>query len=67
MGWNRDNVSADDVGARRAVDTRRRSHGLAVLTFTAFLVSRSGPSGSITNLSLTRRSCHCSAWAASLY
>ena len=39
MGWNRDNVTADDIGARRAVDTRRRSHRLAVLTFTAFLVS----------------------------
>jgi hypothetical protein len=39
MGWNRDNVTADDVGARRAVNTRRRSHRLALLTFTAFLVS----------------------------
>ncbi len=39
MGWNRENVTADDVGARRAVDTRRRSHRLAALTFTAFLVS----------------------------
>jgi hypothetical protein len=35
MGWNRDNVTADDVGA----DTRRRSDRLAALTFTAFLVS----------------------------
>jgi hypothetical protein len=39
MEWNRDNVTADDVGARPAVDRRRRSHRLAALTFTAFLVS----------------------------
>ena len=39
MGWNHDNVTADDVGARRTVDMRRRSHRLAALTFTAFLVS----------------------------
>ena len=39
MGWNSDNVTADDVGARRTVDMRCRSHRLAALTFTAFLVS----------------------------
>ena len=39
MGWSLYNVTADEVGARRAVDTRRRSHRLAALTFTAFLVS----------------------------
>ena len=39
MGWCRYNVTADGVGARRAVDTGRRSHRLAALTFTAFLVS----------------------------
>ena len=40
MGWNHDNVTADDVGARRTVDMRRRPHRLAALTFiTAFLVS----------------------------
>ena len=39
MGWSRYNVTADEVGARRAVDTGRRSHRLAALTFTAFLVS----------------------------
>ena len=39
MGGSRYNVTADEVGARRAVDTRRRSHRLAVLTFTAFMVS----------------------------
>ena len=39
MGWNSDNVTADDVGARRTVDMRCRSHRLAALTFIAFLVS----------------------------
>ena len=39
MGWNRYNVTADDVGARRAVDTRHRSPRRPALTFTAFLVS----------------------------
>jgi hypothetical protein len=39
MGWNRDNVTANDVGARRTADMRRRSHRLAALTFTAFVVS----------------------------
>ena len=39
MGLNRYNVTADDVGALRAVDTHRRSHMLAALTFTAFLFS----------------------------
>jgi hypothetical protein len=39
MGWGRYNVTADEVGARRFVDTRCRSHRLAALTFTAFLVS----------------------------
>jgi hypothetical protein len=35
MGWNRDNVTADDVDS----DTRRRSYRLAALTLAASLVS----------------------------
>jgi hypothetical protein len=35
MGWIRENTTTDDVGARRAVEMRRRSHGMAALTFTA--------------------------------
>jgi hypothetical protein len=38
-GWSRYNVTADEVGARRAVNTHRRSHRLAAVIFTAFLVS----------------------------
>ena len=37
MGWSR--YTADEVGARRAVDTRRRSHRLATLRFISFLVN----------------------------
>jgi hypothetical protein len=39
MGWKRENMSADNVGPRRVVDMRRRSHRLAALTFTIALVS----------------------------
>ena len=39
MRWIRENGIADDFGARRAIDMRRRSRWLAALTFTAVLLS----------------------------